>query len=137
MKKIKKDNEVVVTRFYDIVEFLLYRGRFKDGNKRFMILQNTKTKSIVITVSKCPMERVNQIHYKDGGVYDHIFSADCNTPIETRKLFYQKLKPYKVGVNREHRYNISMPELAKIIQECGFKRQFCWVSGYMKEHLQW
>lgn len=122
--------------FYNIMDFIFGR-RFKNGNKRFMVLQNIDTKSIVIAVSQCPKERVNQIHYKDGGIYDPIFSADCDTPIETRKLFYQKLKPYKVGVNREHRYNVSLIELAQIIKECDFNKEFCLVSDVMREYLQW
>lgn len=122
--------------YYDIVDFIFGR-RFVNENKRFMVLQNIDTKSIIIAISQCPIDRVNQIHYKDGGIYNHIFSADCNTPIETRKQFYQKLKKYKVGVNREHRYNVPMSELARIIADCKFKKQLCWVSDDIKEYLKW
>lgn len=71
--------------------------------------------SVVVSLTSDNDKRIKEWAKRATNKFSVLLSAEVKNPIKTRKYFWDKLKPYRVGNKKEHRYIISDKELIDII----------------------
>lgn len=106
-------------RWYKIGNFLHVLRYHKSTWRRFIISRSNKNNYVTVSYTKSDSAYLNKIYGCNN--YVVLFSTETQIPKKLRSYMYHKLKPYKIGVGREHLYDISNEDLRTILVEIGLK----------------
>lgn len=104
---------------YMISDFLYAFRNPNSKSGRFIIVRHNVDNFVSVSYTKADISYVDKIYGRNN--YTVLLSTESTMPKKLRRFMYKKLKQYKIGVGREHIYDISNFDLRNILLELNLK----------------